>query len=336
MNHRVATFSGGVTILASLLLLLPIGVPPARAQEQLREERLRELLVAAYSLRRRGQFQAAATAYEELLRKVANKDAKRILAREAAELFVTMGRPRDAVAIYRRNHDLRREIDTLLAMDDPKGAKDALTISRYVRYPRGEVLALSKLGQHEEALARATASEDLGRERGDVLMELGRYREAATAYGQAREYLLRARALSKAGLVEEAKSAYRDAIARLRLSLRDPQGSLQRVRRIKAKYEEAPDGLTRERARLALAKAYGLLARDYRRLAEAYAGSGEPGERAKAAKLAANALKFYRKRKELLEDRVGGGDAYGAKIVADEGLDRLIEEVRAEAERYRG
>ena len=74
---------------------------PVVAQERSKAQQvdLPAMLRTAYSLRRRGQFRAAAAAYEQILEKLGKdqKAVKRVLAREAAELFVVMGKPEKAV-----------------------------------------------------------------------------------------------------------------------------------------------------------------------------------------------------------------------------------------------
>ena len=303
---------------------------------------LNKLLVAAYSLRRRGKFVAATAAYEQVLAKVKDKTTKRVLAHEVARLYVVMDRPEKALLLYRRSHDIVREIDLLLSLEDDKRTQEALTICRYVNYPRGEALALARLkGANpkealklkEEAL-KLMELKGLPADRAKLLHDLGRFDQAAKVYEGIQDFYGQAQALKAAGARKPAERAFEDAIEQIRFALRDANGNLKRVKKIKQLHKDASTGLIRERTRLALAAAYERLAGDYRRLAECYAFSNRPEYTTKAAKLGANALKFFRQEKELFEDSDGGGDAYGSQEVLRRDLDATIATVEAEVASY--
>jgi tetratricopeptide (TPR) repeat protein len=310
--------------------LLALGLPAVACAQD-----VDQLIVAAYSLRRRGKFVAAAAAFEQIIPRLEKKADKRFVALEAAELFRVMGKPEKAIKLYRKNNDVPREIETLLELGTDKAKQDALTISRYVKYPRGEARALAKLGKTDEALA-LMAKHGLERDRAKLLVELGRHAEAAAAYEAMRDFYQQARALERAGRQREAERAYEDAVVKQRADMREKGSSLQLVRTLEDMYGKAKSGVTRERTRLALAKAYGALGQDYRELASAYALSARRDYVGKAPTLATNALNFYRRQRELLEDEAGGGDAFGAKAVTQQGLPELIAEVQSEIERYQG
>lgn len=314
---------------------------------------VQKLLVAAYSLRRRGRYRAAAAAFEQILGQLNTaikknagsnekltadlKESRRLLALETAELYEVMEKPGKAILLYRKNNDVPREIDALLKTGDPKHHKEALTISRYVKYARGEALALARLGQTDEAL-KLMEQKGLARDRADLLAELGRFTEAAAIYEQVQNFYAQARALKQAGKTRDAERAFEDTITQLRFELKDESGSLTRVRQITALHRSAERGVVLERTRLALAKAYGRLAGDYRKLAEAYASTGRDDYRAKAPKFASNAASYYTKQRELLEDKNGpdGGDAYGAKLAEILGVAQAAAEAQQEAVGYRG
>jgi tetratricopeptide (TPR) repeat protein len=323
------------------LALVLLTALPALAQDQ---KTLNKLLVAAYSLRRRGKFRASAAAYEQVLAKVKDKTAKRVLSLEAARLYVVMDRPEKALLLYRRNHDIVREISLLFSLDDEKRTKEALTICRYVNYPRGEAMALAKLGKSAATPAAASAAaaealkimelQGLQVERATLMHELKRYGEAAKVFEGIQDFYRQAKALQASGATKDAERAFEDAIEQIRFALRDPNGSLKRVKAIKKLHEAAKTGVVRERTRLALAVAYGQLAGDYRRLAESYSGSNRAEYTAKAPQLAKNALSFLVKQKTLFEDADGGGDAFGKVEVLKRGVDTTIAKVEAEIARY--
>ncbi len=317
----------------SLPILLFTGLLLATAPVLAQNQDLNQLLGAAYLLRRRGKFVAATAAYEQVLAKVKDKTSKQVLSREVARLYVVMDRPEKALLLYRRTHDIVREIDLLLALKDDKRTQEALTICRYVNYPRGEALALARLGQSAEAL-KIMELKGLTAERAKLLHELGRFEEAAKVFEGLQDFYGQAKALKAAGARRPAERAFEDAIEQIRFALRDANGNLKRVKKIKQLHKAASTGLTRERTRLALAAAYELLADDYRRLAECYAFSNRAEYTAKAAKLGANALKFLRLEKTLFEDPEGGGDEYGKQEVAKRHLDVTIAVVEAEVASY--
>ena len=110
--------------------------------------------------------------------------------------------------------------------------------------------------------------------------------------------------------------------------LRDPAGSIELVKRARQTLKQAPDGVSRERARLKVAEAYAKLADDYARLARSYRGAQRKDAESKAPAFARQAIKFLRRQRETLED--GGDDAYGKAAVRSMGLAERIAELEAE------
>jgi len=308
---------------AALFAAAVFAVSPVFAQQKVDAD---QLLMAAYSLRRRGKFAAAGAAFEQVLERMAKSKAKEELAQEAAQLFRVSGRLDKALWLYRRNHDYVREIDVLFEMGRNE---DALTVARLEKYPKGEALALATLGKVDEGLKLLTGR-GLAVARGELLTELGRFQDAATAFEQAEMYYEQAHALSQAGL--DARRAYEDALIQLRPHMKEV--TLEDVKKSSAFYSKAPDGITRERARLKLAQAYGALAEDYRRLAEVYVGAREPVH--KAIKLAENAITFLKRQRATLEDAKEGGDAFGKEAAKNLKIAEKLREVEAEIQKYKG
>lgn len=324
--------------LASLLLAAALATPSlARAQEEqpaAARATPDTLLKLAYSLRRKGEFGAASAIFDQLLRQLDRKDARRgDVVREAAELHAAAGKPVRALLTYRRNHHVTSEVDLLLEMgaSDRKRWEEALTVARLVHYARGEILALARLGRHEEALQRLeTYGGRFVRLKAEVLAAQGRHREAAAVYASLEDFFTQAQELQAAGNPTAARRAFQDAVVQLEFSVKHE--SKPAVVRCRRQLEQAPDGITRERARLALAEAYGGFALDYRRLAQCYVLAGK--DRQAAAAFARNAARFYRQQQQMLEDERGGGDAFGRERVKALGLPGTIAETEAEAERY--
>ncbi len=321
-----------VSRLAPLLLLLLLPQPSAaQARQQTAAEKM---LGVAFSLRRAGEFRAAAAMFDQVLQRLARDPRKRQVAHEAAQLYLVMGEPVKALLLYRKNHDYDHELEILLDLgeQDRRRWEEALTVARLVKHPEGEARALSKLGRHAEALRILDAQGGrLDRVKAEVLLAAGRAREAAALFGSLEDYYRQAKALQQARDAG-ASRAWQDAVAQLEFTAKNE--SMAAVRRAKQAFDQAQGGVARERARLLLAEAYGKFAEDYRRLAEAFFNAGRPPSVAR--QLAGNAVKFLKLQRQTLEDAQGqgGGDAYGVAAVKAWGLEARIAEVQAEASKY--
>ena len=311
------------------------GKPKPEAQPKLEfdpkgrpEASLSDLHRQAVGLRRSGKLAAAGLALDEILRRLApNSTHRQAIALELAQVYVVMGRHYSAVVVYRKIQDVPREIETLLEMGKERFAREALAVSRHVKYPLGEARALLKLGKQEEALGVLTkAGQPLAKERGKLLLQLQRHPDAAAAFAEASDFLGQAEAV-KVTDQRQAKRLYEDAGEQLKLRLK--LELIPQAKGAKERAEQAQDAVTLERARIYYAQTLGQMGQAYRDWARCFAGTNEAD---KAVRSAQKALGFLNSQKERLED--GGRDAFGQKAAEALGVNRAIAEVQAELGRY--
>lgn len=284
------------------------GAPNPAAQQA---EEAQEMLLAAYALRRAGEFQPAAAAFEQALERLPRGEEKRAVAMEAAELYRTMQRLDKALWLFRRNHDVGNEVQVLLDMGK---VDEALTVARLLHYPKGEALALAKRGKIDEAL-RLYQEQGMHQERAELLRDQKRWADAAAAFALAGDAYAQAQMLEAGGKRTEATAAYEAArdqvLARMKVE------TIPMLNRAKRYFEqEAASGLARERARLELARRCAAAADDYEKMAVIHLRLG----REKADALADNAIRSVRLQQQTLLDEIKGPDgkplqdAYGKKL----------------------
>lgn len=300
------------------------GTPAPSAPTTITE---REMMVAAYSLRRSGEFASAAAAFDELLQLMAKGPEKRLIGAEAAELYRVTGRLDRALQLYRNNHDFAGEFDVLFTMGR---VQEALTVARLVKYAKGEADALVHLGRVDEAL-RIYEEKGLRKEKAAALARAGRWVEAAAAYGALNDFYAQAQALEAARDAAGAKRAYQDAKIQLADDLRNEliprkDGAEQQVQR-------AVDGIARERARLRLARVLGQVSEAYEKLALVYTRTDQPAEKAAGMVLQAK-RSTERQRDTLLDTASGKPDLYGQKAVAHQQLAERIAALEQKAQEY--
>lgn len=307
---------------------------PANPSAQQAEE-ARNLLRAAYALRRAGEFQPAAAAFEQALERMPRSEEKRAVAMEAAELYRAMERLDKALWLFRRNHDVANEVQVLIDMGK---VDEALTVARLLRYPKGEALALAKRGRVDEAL-NLYQQQGLHQERGELLRQQKRWADAAAAFALAGDAWNQALALEAAGKRADARAAYEAArdqvLARMKVE------TIPMLNRAKKYFEQgAADGMARERARLELARRCAAAADDYEKMAVIHLRLG----REKADQLAENAIRSVRLQQQTLLDEIKGPDgkasqdAYGKKLMETLELDRrlgTLDRLKSEALRAR-
>lgn len=312
---------------APLALLVLAGVAAAQQPGQASQVGVRDLERVAYSLRRLGKFPAAGASFEQLLEAMPKGPEKRLVGAEAAELFRVTGRLDRALMLYRRNHDFAGEFEVLFEM----GRNDeALTVARLVKYPKGEAQALARLGRTDEAL-QLFERHGLARERAELLARSGRNAEAARAFLQLRDFYRQGQALEAMGNTAAARRAYDDASIQLSDDLRHEW--LPRLQRAEQVLRAAPDAITRERARMQLARVLGQVSEQYEKLALVYARTGQPAD--KAVQLAQNAKRFVERQRDTLIDAGGGApDQFGEKAVQYFGLPARIAALEARCQEY--
>lgn len=315
------------TIHAPLALLLLASAAAAQQPGQANQVGVRDLERVAYSLRRLGKLQAAGASFEQLLDAMPKGPEKRLVGAEAAELFKVSGRLDRALMLYRRNHDFAGEFEVLFEM----GRNDeALTVARLVKYPKGEAQALARLGRVDEAL-RIFEQQGLRRERAELLARSGRNAEAARAFAELRDFYGQGQALEAMGNVAAARRAYEDASIQLTDDLRHEW--LPRLQRAEEVLNRAPDAITRERARMRLARVLGQVSEQYEKLALVYARTGQPAE--KAVQLAQNAKRFVERQRDTLIDASGPSpDKFGERAVEYFQLPARIAALEARCQEY--
>lgn len=323
---------------APLLLGLVCGAlaqpAPPRSQEEQRAREVQDFLRLAYALRRTGEFAPAGEAFMQALDRMPRSEIKRSVAAEAVELFRAMGKPEKALYLYRRNHDVEGEVSILIEMGK---VDEAVTVARLLKYPPGEAKALAKRGRGDEAL-QIYQTHGLHRERAELLRDLKRWNEAAAAFAQVDDKWEQAQALD-AARSREAKEAFEAAreqiLARMKVVL------IPQLNEARALFEDkTTDGMTRERARLELARRSANLAEGYERLSRIHLRLG----RDKADALAESALKAVRLQVQTLLAEAKGPDGkplqdqYGKQLVAAQKLpERLaeLEKLKAQAQAAR-
>jgi tetratricopeptide (TPR) repeat protein len=317
--------TSSLRVIVALALILGFGL-----ESQAGPKKLSELRVAAYKLRREGNYSAAAQAMEQILERLDKKSVhRRTIALELAQLFIVAGKPYRAVVLYRKQRDTVREIATLLSMNDPKRAKEALTIARLERYALGEARAQIQLGDLEAALKiLSKGGKRLAAERGKLLLSLKRYKEAQEAFVEASDHLGEAQAMAfLPGQAEQARRRFEDAGNQIKLHLK--HDAVPRFKIARKALAEATSGAMRERARLYLAQCYGEVAGDYRKWAQCFAGSRH---KSRAIKSATKALQYYKRQRQTLED--GGADVFGREAVKVLGVRAAIDGTQAELTNY--
>ncbi|MCO5171590.1 MAG: hypothetical protein M9894_35250 [Planctomycetes bacterium] len=268
----------------------------------------RDLERVAYSLRRLGNFTAAGAAFEQLLEALPKGPEKRLVGHEAGELFRVAGRPDRALILYRRHHDFEGEFEVLFEMGR---TEEALTVARLVRQPKHEAEALSRLGKVDEAL-RILEERGLRRERAELLLRAGRHAEAARAFSELSDLYSQGLALEAGGNAAAARRAFEDAKDPIALDLRHEW--LPKLSQAEEILRRAPDAISRERARMRLAKALGKVSEQYERLALVFARTGQPQNQ--TVQLAQNAKRFAERQRDILIDAEGGAaDEYGKRAV---------------------
>lgn len=317
------------SLLHAPLALLLVLASVAAAQQPNRADQIgvRDLERVAYSLRRMGKFQAAGASFEQLLEAMPKGPEKRLVGAEAAELFRVSGRPERALMLYRRNHDFAGEFEVLFELGRNE---EALTVARLVKYPKGEAEALGRLGRVDEAL-RLFEQHGLQRERAELLAKSGRHAEAARAFAELRDFYAQAQALEAMGDRAGARRAYEDAQIQLTDDLRHEW--LPRLQRAEEVLNRAPDAITRERARMRLAKVLGQVSEQYEKLAHVYSRTGQPVE--KTVQLAQNAKRFVeRQRDTLIDAGAAVPDKFGERAVEHYGLPARLAALEARCQEY--
>lgn len=312
---------------APLALLLLAGAAAAQQPGQASQVGVRDLERVAYSLRRLGKLQAAGASFEQLLEAMPKGPEKRLVGAEAAELFKVAGRLDRALMLYRRNHDFAGEFEVLFEM----GRHDeALTVARLVKYPKGEAEALGRLGRVDEAL-RLFEQHGLRRERAELLARSGRNAEAARAFAELRDFYRQAKALEAMGDTNGARRAFQDAQIQVTDDLRHEW--LPRLQRAEEVLQRAPDAITRERARMRLAKVLGQVSEQYEKLALVYARTGQPTD--KTVQLAQNARRFVERQRDTLVDAGGAApDKFGERAVEYFRLPARLTDLEARVQEY--
>lgn len=322
-------------LVAAALSVVLAAAPPAAAQTKPpKQASLSNLLKAAYSLRRQGKFKAASAAYEAILRRLTKKSPyfkhKFPIAMELAELYKVTGQERKAIRLFRRNHDTKREIETLLAMKDKKRHEEALVVARLMKYREGEALANGKLGKAEVGLKLLEGQgKKYARARGELLLQLKRYKEAADQFFAARDYHAQAKALSLTSDTKQARRAWEDAVDKIKFRIKEQVRP--KLKKAKAAFKAAKPGVARERTRLFLARCYAEASEAYRQWAASFAGVGNGKNAVRTAK---TALKYLAQQRSTLEDLAGGGDAYGKQAVKAFGIPGRVAEIQAEQKKY--
>lgn len=265
---------------------------------------------AAYSMRRLGHLVGASVAYDKVLEVLPPGPERRLVGAEAIELARVMGKLDRVLKLCRKMHDVRGEIEVLFELN--RGA-EALSVARLLRYPKGEVEALARLGKVDEAL-RLCDQHDLQREAAEVLRRAGRNAEAAAAFAElpSPDFFAQAQLLEAMGDQSRAKRAYADSKIQLMDDLQHMW--LPRLAAAEEHLRRAPDVVARERTRMGVARALGLVSEQYEKLALVFARTSEPPDR--TLLLAQNAKRFTERQVQtILDPGAQGPDEYGKKLV---------------------
>ena len=210
-------------------------------------------------------------------------------------------------------------------MKDARYHREALVVSKAVKYSLGEARSLAQLGKPEEALTILSAGGTIyAAERGRLLLKLKRHREAAKAFEEANDYLGRARATELIDR-DSARRLYEDSAGRIELTLKHELIPRLKVAKKRLKEAEAAkNSLAIERARIYYAQFLGQVGQAYRNWSASFEGAGDKG---KAVKSARKAISFFRTQRSRLTD--GGGDAFGKKAVEVLGVAKALSEAEA-------
>ncbi len=288
--------------------------------------KLSDVLKTAFGLRRAGKLAAAGLAFEEVLGRLKPESVhRRTVALELAQLYLVMGRPYRAILVYRKIKDVPHEVETLLSMKEARYHREALVVSKAVKYSLGEARSLALLGKPEEALAiLSAAGSTYAAERGRLLLKLKRHREAAKAFEEANDYLGRARATELIDR-DSARRLYEDSAGRIELTLKHELIPRLKVAQKRLKEAEAAkNSLAIERARIYYAQFLGQVGEAYRNWSASFEGAGD---KSRAVKSARKAINFFRSQRSRLTD--GGGDAFGKKAVEVLGVAKALSEAEA-------
>jgi len=236
-----------------------------------------------------------------------------------------MGRPYRAVLVYRKIKDVPHEVETLLSMENARYHREALVVSRAVKYSLGEARSLVKLGKAEEAIAvLEAAGKPYAAERGRLLLQQKRHRDAVKAFEEANDYLGMARATELIDR-DRARRLYEDSASRFELTLKHELIPKLKVAKKRLKEAEAAkNSLAIERSRIYYAQFLGQVGHAYRDWSASFEGAGD---KARAVKSARKAISFFRTQRNRLTD--GGGDEFGKKAVDALGVAKAISEAEA-------
>lgn len=288
--------------------------------------KLSNVLKTAFGLRRAGKLAAAGLAFEEVLGRLKPESVhRRTVALELAQLYIVMGRPYRAVLVYRKIKDVPHEVETLLSMENARYHREALVVSRAVKYSLGEARSLVKLGKAEEAIAvLEAAGKPYAAERGRLLLQQKRHRDAVKAFEEANDYLGMARATELIDR-DRARRLYEDSASRFELTLKHELIPKLKVAKKRLKEAEAAkNSLAIERSRIYYAQFLGQVGHAYRDWSASFEGAGD---KARAVKSARKAISFFRTQRNRLTD--GGGDEFGKKAVDALGVAKAISEAEA-------
>jgi tetratricopeptide (TPR) repeat protein len=301
------------------LVLLVAGV--AGAQEKLKPEQFVE---AAFKFLREGELDAASAAFDISMKKYPKGSAeeRRLLA-EAYDVAWVQSKL-DRCARLAKDLDAVRQVRPLVAS---KHAEDALKVAQAARDALGQGIALRALGRESDALdVLRGGNADALAERGEILVAMGKFADAARDFEQAGDSFGRALALEEAHDAGAA-TAWESALVQGKKRL---EGLLDRGTDAKKRLEEAQGIVALERQRFELSASYRELSREYEHLSIA---SDRTKDRAKALKLAELALQFAEESRKLLTDE--GRDAYGVETARSLGLDAREGELKKRLEALR-
>lgn len=307
-------------------LVLALAATGSAEPDKPTKAKLSNVLKTAFGLRRAGKLAAAGLAFEEVLGRLKPESVhRRTVALELAQLYMVMERPYRAVLVYRKIKDVPREVETLLSMKEARYHREALVVSRAVKYTLGEARSLAKLGKPDEALSVLSAGgAPYAGERGRLLLKLKRHKDAARAFEEAKDYLGRARATELIDR-DQARRLYEDSASGLELTLKHELVPKLKVAQKQLKQAEAAnDSLAIERTRIYYAQFLGQVGRAYMDWAASYEGAGD---KARAVSKAKKAISLFKTQRNRLTDK--GRDAFGKKAVEVLGVAAAIAEAEA-------
>lgn len=313
-------------------LVLALSASGSAGPDKPVKAKLSDVMKTAFGLRRAGKLAAAGLAFEEVLGRLKPESQHRpTIALELAQLYVVMGKPYRAILVYRKIKDVPHEVETLLGMKDARYHREALVVSRHVKYPLGEARALAKLGKAEEAIAvLEKAGPAFATERGKLLLKQKRNREAAKAFKSVNYYLGMARATQLIDR-DQARRLFEDSAADIEHGLKHEWIPKLKAAQKRLKQAEATGRIdvARERARIYYAQILGLVGQQYRSWALSFEGARQ---KAKAVKRIKKAIGIFRTQRNRLVDRQDDGsepDAFGKKAVVALGVAKAIADAEA-------